>query len=900
MVKKNINKFLSLVFLNFLFLGAYATHYRAGEIIFKNISGLTYEIIVNTYTDQNQLGADPSTAEVLLDFGDNTSKVIPRTSETFLNTSIEYGVKRNTYKTIKTYNGSGIYRLCIIDRNRVDKIRNVNNGNSVNLAFCVTSEIVIGTGFSNQSPQLLSTPIDRGCVNRLYVHNPSAYDPDGDSLVYEIRAPKSDCPKEVPGFTIPEFSDSFSINQNTGILTWRTPQKVGIYNIVIRIKEYRKNGKIKPILVGYVDRDMQIKIEICENEPPEIAEITNTCVIAGTLIQKNISVQDLDANNKVTLTASGGPFVQKNNPAFTNPTVAIGNPTGFLFNWRPSCTSIRASEFQADFKAIDDGIPVALTNSKAFKIKVIGPAPKNFTIIQDSNGFKLKWNPDSCNFAFGYRIYRRVDSSFWNPAICETGVSSSSGFVLIDTTQGLLNSNYFDNNNGKGLSPLVNYCYRVTSFYLARNDDGKIVNLGESSEGKASIEICGVITRTKPIITNVSVLKTNNLNGFIFVKWLKPLVLDSVQFPPPYTIQVQRSIYGSSNFINIGTPKVYNTFNEINNDSLIDSLINTETIQYNYKVVFYCTKNTNPLTYVDQSITASSVFITPFNTNKAIILNFNYDVPWFNNEFYIYKKIGTTFSFINKTSNNTYKDTGLINGQIYCYYIISAGSYSKLLINDTLLNNSQEVCGIPIDTVPPCSPSVTYITPCNQFGVNNIILNWSYPASCSQDVAFFKVYYKKYEKDNWKLISTLNANTFTLTDTNSLLKFSIAGCYAVTAIDSTGNESNVNLNAFCIDNCPYYVLPNVFTPNNDENNLNEIFKPFPYRFIEKVDFHVYNRWGTPVFETTDIDINWNGKDKASGKDLVNGTYFYIVNIYENYLEGTKKRSVRGTVTIIRE
>lgn len=879
---------------------AFATHYRAGEIIFKNISGLEYEIIVYTYTDQNQIGADPSTVEVTLDFGDNTQKVIPRSSIEILNGSTNYGVKRNTYKTKHTYNGSGIYRLCIIDRNRVDKILNVNGGNSVNLAFCVTSEIVIGTGFSNQSPELLSSPIDRGCVNRLYVHNPSAYDPDGDSLVYEIRAPKSDCPTEVPDFSIPEFTDSFSINQNTGILTWRNPTKIGIYNIVIRIKEYRKNGRIRPILVGYVDRDMQIKIEICQNVPPEIAEISNACVIAGTLLQKNISAKDLDANNKVTLTASGGPFVQKNSRAFTNPTVAIGNPTGFLFNWRPSCTSIRASEFQADFQAFDDGIPVSLTDSKSFKIKVIGPAPKNFNIKQDSNGFKLNWNVDSCNFAFGYRIYRRIDSSFWNPASCETGVSKVSGFELIDTVQGLTNVNYFDNNNGKGLSPLVNYCYRITSFYLARNDNGQIVNLGESSEGKASIEICATITRTKPIITNVSVLKTNNSSGTILIKWLKPLVLDSIQFPAPYTIQLQRAVYGSNTFTNIGLAKQYNSFSEITNDSIVDSLLNTVAVQYNYKVIFYCTKNANPLTYIDQSIAASSVFLVPYNTNKAVVLNYKFDVPWLNNEFDIYKKTGTDFLFLGKTNNGFYKDTGLINGQTYCYFVVTKGNYSKFMFNDTLFNNSQEVCGVPIDTIPPCPPMVTYKTPCNLFGVNNVILNWTYPSTCDQDVEFYKVYYKKKETDNWKLIKTIDANILTYIDTNSLLKFSIAGCYSVTAIDSTGNESDLKLSSFCIDNCPYYVLPNVFTPNKDENNLNEIFKPFPYRFIEKVELQVFNRWGNPVFETNDIDINWDGKDKTSGKDLVNGTYYYIINIYENYLEGTKKRTVRGTITIIRD
>jgi gliding motility-associated-like protein len=639
---------------------------------------------------------------------------------------------------------------------------------------------------------------------------------------------------------------------------------------------------------------MQIKIEICTNNPPLIANMTNECLIVGDLLQKNISASDPDINN-VTLTSSGGPFTQIYGTAFTSPTIAVGNPTGFLFRWKPACTSIRAELFQADFKAIDNGSPYSLSHFNHFKIKVIGPAPKNFTINQDSNGFKLNWSPDSCNFAYGYKIYRRIDSSGWNPG-CENGIPLSTGFVLIDTTQGVNNTNYFDNNNGKGLSPLINYCYRITSFYLARNDEGQIVSLAQSSEGVASKEICGVIIRTKPIITNVSVLNTAISNGTILVKWLKPLFLDSVQFPPPYTIQLQRTIYGNTNFINIGVGKQFNTFSEITNDSLIDSLINTQNIQYSYKLLFYCTKGANQLSYIDQSIAASSVLLTLFNTDKAIVLNYNFDVPWFNKNYIIYRKNGTNFTFLTTTNNTSFRDTGLINGQTYCYYITTAGMYS--LIPDTLFNNSQEVCGIPKDTIAPCVPSLSYISPCTQFNLNNIILNWTYPNSCKQDVETYKIYYRKKNTLPWLLIATNNANIKTYTDTNSLLKYSIAGCYSVTAIDSNGNESTINGNAFCIDNCPFYELPNVFTPNED--GLNDLFKPKKYRFIEKIEFQVFNRWGNPVFDTKNIDINWNGKDNESGKDLSNGVYFYTLKIYENYLSGTLLKTVRGTITIIRD
>jgi gliding motility-associated-like protein len=133
-------------------------------------------------------------------------------------------------------------------------------------------------------------------------------------------------------------------------------------------------------------------------------------------------------------------------------------------------------------------------------------------------------------------------------------------------------------------------------------------------------------------------------------------------------------------------------------------------------------------------------------------------------------------------------------------------------------------------------------------------------------------------------------------DKREKLKFSIAGCYAVTAIDSFANESFFD-NEKCVDNCPFYSIPNVFTPGTDGKN--DFLSPFPYRFIDNIDLNIYNRWGQLVFKTQDLDINWDGKDQKSGKPLSGGVYFFLLDINESYLEGTQKRSVRGSITLIR-
>jgi len=43
----------------------------------------------------------------------------------------------------------------------------------------------------------------------------------------------------------------------------------------------------------------------------------------------------------------------------------------------------------------------------------------------------------------------------------------------------------------------------------------------------------------------------------------------------------------------------------------------------------------------------------------------------------------------------------------------------------------------------------------------------------------------------------------------------IAGCYAVSAFDSEGNESLKSV-MVCVDSCNFYEIPNVFTPNGDD------------------------------------------------------------------------------------
>ncbi|MCP4310198.1 MAG: gliding motility-associated C-terminal domain-containing protein, partial [Bacteroidetes bacterium] len=67
----------------------------------------------------------------------------------------------------------------------------------------------------------------------------------------------------------------------------------------------------------------------------------------------------------------------------------------------------------------------------------------------------------------------------------------------------------------------------------------------------------------------------------------------------------------------------------------------------------------------------------------------------------------------------------------------------------------------------------------------------------------------------------------------------------------------------------------VITPNMDGQND---FLVFPgVESLSGSEIIIYNRWGTEVYRSNDYKNDWDGKDHK-GRELVMGTYFYILKI----------------------
>jgi gliding motility-associated-like protein len=208
-------------------------------------------------------------------------------------------------------------------------------------------------------------------------------------------------------------------------------------------------------------------------------------------------------------------------------------------------------------------------------------------------------------------------------------------------------------------------------------------------------------------------------------------------------------------------------------------------------------------------------------------------------------------------------------------------------IASPLINRSQETCGIPIDNIPPCAPELTITNICDDPNPNPNLafennLLWTNPNDqCpdTDDVVEYEIFYTPIEGGEFASINTqgpADNSTFTHTPNDG-----IAGCYFVVAIDSVGNQSEQS-NIVCVDNCPLYELPNAFTPNGD--SANDLFVPFPYRFIESIDIKIYNQWGNLVHQNTDPDINWDGTNE-NNEILSDGVYFYVCRVFERRVRG---------------
>ena len=857
-----IKKLLFLMLFSGIFASLSATHNRAGEITYVQLSDLTYQVTITTFTYSLSYADRP---QLTVEWGDNTTSVANRDSIFVLPNYYH----KNVYITNHTFPGPGVYKIVVQDPNRNYGVRNIPN--SVNVVFSIRTILIVNPAMGRDAtPVLLNPPYDKAAKGHIFIHNPSAYDPDGDSLSYKLTVCTREDGKPIDGYTYPKASNKFYVDSISGDLVWDTPVDTGKYNVAMEIQEWRGGRKI-----GIVERDMQIEVYNTKNNPPIIAPLKDICVQAGDTV--DFLITGTDDQDNVTLKATSGVFsLQSCNAQFSSVS-SVPKKAVSRFRWITCHKAVRNQPYDVIIKAEDDNSDLRLFDIKHFKIKVLGPSPHVLSAYPEGKFIRISWQNYGTPDISGFSIYRKEGPSTFKSDSCTSSIPASSGFIKVGYISGSSSVSFVDTENGQGLEFGKEYAYRIVAVYP------------NGAESKTSNEVLSTLVSGVPIIKNVSVRNTDQVNGSIFLAWKKPGRLDTIPANGPYYYKIYRADGIAGTIYNpiVTLPSV-----NLNDSTYIDSLINTQTKAYIYKIELYNNSPGNVFLIGDPSY-ASSTFIEVLPGDRKSKITIKRNVPWINNNYDIFRLNESTSKYdsVGTTVNLNYADTGLVNGKQYCYYIRSTGGYQKPGLPKNLINFTETACSTPVDNEPPCTPDLNVTSHCDSL-YNR--LTWRIlDNTCFKDVAGYKIYYKLPSAEILTLLTTINdKNVFSYTHLPGEV---VAGCYSISAFDIPGNESPRSA-MICVDSCNFYEIPNVFTPNGD--NINDRLVAKTSGLVEKIDFKLFNRNGLLLFRASDPKIDWDGTYK--GKIVSPGVYFYQCDVWERRISGLELFHLSGFVHVITE
>ena len=934
-------KRLSLYFLLLCCLpfAASATHLKGGEITVKRVSDktLTFEFTLTTYTENNRANVEQNTVNFC--FGDGSSVLAARRSAGYP-INLGNGTMKNVYKIQYTYPAASLfYKVSVAIPNRNDGILNITR--SVDVPFYVETIFSINSGLGlNSTPLLLNPAVDlTAVVGQPFIHNSNAVDAEGDSLAYRLSVSRTGaeltCDPASRGLLAPNFKQpnevsttpsSFTINAKTGDLIWKSPQEVGLYSCAFIVEEWRNGVKISETV-----RDMQIEVKDLDNRGPLLTVPADVCVQAGTRINQTITAVDQVSKtgrvDPLTITSTGNVYAIDTTYAVKPPNATFSSvarqttltATG-TFNWQTDCVHIRKEDYDVFFK-VEDFPPVTsagvsdLVDSKIWKIRVLAPAVKNVTATAGTGTqILVKWNTYSCSLSNAILILYRKQGACdaVTNAACSTGMTQA-GYTELARLPITANS-YTDNAIVKN----TNYSYLLVVAFTNSK--------GVDDFSPMSNSACYLIASASPIMTNVSVLKTSTTAGENLVRWTRPVRLDTLQYPGPYSYQLMRAV-GTGAYGAIGSPIAASVRVAKNDTSYTDTGLNTSALTYRYRTDFYYTLN-GVRTLLESPTPASNVRLNTQVAIASVKLAWSATVPW-TNEYRthrVYRETPRGSGIFNRiadvpvTTAATFKyvDSGVDSyaadgtfslamktDSSYCYYVETLGSYGPGLPAMELINKSQIVCGIPQTDIFPCPPTLQLNTvdcasldaksDCSFSSFTNQ-LTWTPTVTgvCDPDIVSYKIYYAKDPSSAYTLLATTSSLSF-----SHILQNSYRGCYYVTAVSALGKESGPSAK-ICVENCASFDLPNLFSPNGD--GLNDSFKPMRCpRFVTNVNAKIVDRNGQLIYQYSGplAGFGWNGTD-ANGNQMAASSYFYTCDVvFDLFDKSVQNKSLKGWVELVR-
>lgn len=235
----------------FITLEGRCNYYIASQLTYQLQSGncgggSNYEINLKVYTHNDSLFTLDS---ALIFFGDGQYGYANKID------SIDLcgGIREFHYSINHLYLICSTYNITFVDSSFVKQAKNYPNTQN---NFYGVRSVISGSPFFNDQFSAITYSNDlvtKALINQEFRYNLSFYDPDGDSLSYQLDS--IDSP---PDYWVP---NGVTINPLSGEIVWVNPDTIGVFDFYVGVSSYKNGIYTGEIMVNFmviVDSTLQL------------------------------------------------------------------------------------------------------------------------------------------------------------------------------------------------------------------------------------------------------------------------------------------------------------------------------------------------------------------------------------------------------------------------------------------------------------------------------------------------------------------------------------------------------------------------------------------------------------------------------------------------------------------
>ena len=344
-------KRLILLIFTFSTLSTQASHVRGGELTVSIDSNNTAYFFLTLYRDASGITLPTATTvDVTTPAGNSINVTLTRTKAIVIPGGVS-SIEASYYEGSTTLNQYGLFTASYSICCRNASISNLANAGAD--AFFISSSFTSFQATPNNTPVFMNLPVTLFPLDSIWTYNPMPFDPEGDSLYWQIDTPFAAAGQHVTGYTTPSANANgpLTMDPSTGLISW-SAKYMGEYQVAVQVEEYR-NGQ----LIGSIIRDMQFTVtsdtSAMRLSVPAIAN-PNTPVSLLALdpfsLDFNLSIADTSAS--IGLFATGDAFEIPGSNANFVVKKATGKTITGTFSWTPQPGDVSSEPYLLNVRAL--------------------------------------------------------------------------------------------------------------------------------------------------------------------------------------------------------------------------------------------------------------------------------------------------------------------------------------------------------------------------------------------------------------------------------------------------------------------------------------------------------------------------------------------------------------------